>query len=216
MSLTAEEISFLKQQGISENDVLDARFMSVDERKKKAKELGKRLILKSPCGKGGHRLHTRYGHCVQCDTSKLAFVGRYSQKLYVYIAGSLEKSWIKVGTASDIEQRERSLRSSGYAGANDWRMLLHFKVDNAGRVEHEIQSFLEKYGSSQKYIKQNKEVEVLEVFQCSFDKAHEALNYAGGLLSIVPEEAWMKSNLEKYKAFKNIEGIGFIRRGNIT
>lgn len=216
MSLNTEELLFLKQQGFSESDVLDARSMSVDERKERAKELGKRLILKSPCGKGGHRLHTRHGHCVQCDTSKLAFVGRYTQKLYVYIAGSLEKAWIKVGTASDIDQRERSLRSSGYAGADDWKMLLYFKVENAGRIEHEIQSFISKYGSSQKYVKQNQEVEVLEVFLCSFNKAYEALNYTCGTLSIIPEEPWMEKNLEKYKAFKNIEGIGFTRKGNTT
>lgn len=216
MSLTSEEISFIKQYGFSENDVLDARYMSVDERKTQAKAQGKRLILKSPCGKGGHRLHTRHGHCVQCDTSKLAFVGRYTQKLYVYIAGSIERAWIKVGTASDIEQRERSLRSSGYAGANDWRMLLYFKVENAGRVEHEIQSLMNKYGSSQRYTKQDQEVEVLEVFQCSFDKAYEALNLTCGRLSITPEEPWMERNLDKYKAFKNIEGVGFIRRGNTT
>jgi len=51
MSLTSEEISFIKQHGFSENDVLDARYMSVDERKTQAKAQGKRLILKSPCGK---------------------------------------------------------------------------------------------------------------------------------------------------------------------
>ena len=216
MDLNIEEISFLKQQGLSEGDVLDARSMSVAERKTKAKELGKKLIMKSPCGKGGHRLHTRHGHCVQCDTSKLAFVGRYSQKLYVYIAGSLEKSWIKVGTASDIEQRERSLQTSGYAGANDWEMLLYFKTENAGSVEHKIQSLLDKYASSQRYMKQGQEVEVLEVFQCSFNKAYEALNHTCGSLSITPEDPWMKHNLDQYKSFHNIEGTGFVRRGNTT
>lgn len=213
MGLSQSEINFLNDQGLSQDDVFDGRFFSKDEAKEKAKDLNKCVVIGSPCRKAGHRLRSRAGHCVQCDTSKLAYERRYDANSYVYVAGSLDKCWIKIGTATDIDQRLRSLKSSGYGGADDWAMLLHFKIKNAGRIEHEMQSLLSHYGSNQRYIKQGQEVDVLEIFCCSFDKAYEALNKTIMAQRIKPERPWMASNLEPYKLFANVAGT-VKRKGN--
>ena len=94
--LTKEEIKFLKDHKFSEHDVLDARNMSKPEYKEQSKKQKKPIILGSSCKAGGHRLRTgNGGHCVQCDTSKIAYSRRYSKSGYVYISGSLEKNGLK-------------------------------------------------------------------------------------------------------------------------
>lgn len=213
MDLTQDELEFLDKQNFSSEDVLDSKAMSQKECKEESKRLGKKILLGTPCKEAGHRLRTRHGHCAQCDTSKIAYEGRYSQKGYVYIAGSVEKNWIKVGYATDITQRETSLRNKGYGGARDWFILLYFKIKNAGRIEKQIQLILKDYESSQTYIKEGRKVDVLEVFQCSFDEAYKALYEVLGSESNY-SDSWVSKNLAPYKSFPNIKGSGLVRKGN--
>jgi hypothetical protein len=176
MKLTEQEQQFLAEQGRSADDILDARGLSVKARKQKAKEQGKTLIIgDNPCGKAGHRLRTRSGHCVQCDTSKIAYQSRYSETGYVYIAGSLEKNFLKVGGTGTIYNRESSLRTQGYAGAYDWHILYWVKVANYGRIEGNLHSCLSKYAISESYIKDYKIQNAREVYRCPFTVAVSSL-----------------------------------------
>jgi len=87
VDLTQDEQRFLARYGLTANDVYDGRGVHNKIRRRLAKEVGKAVILKTPCAKAGHRLATRAGHCVQCDPKKLAFQQRHSESGYVYIAG---------------------------------------------------------------------------------------------------------------------------------
>src|SRR4051812_25738707 len=95
--LTADELAFLTSQNLVPDDVFDARWMSQERWFRKIKEAGKTIALGSPCRKAGHRLRSRKGHCVQCDTSKLAFAGRHELEQYIYIAGSRRARLVKMG-----------------------------------------------------------------------------------------------------------------------
>jgi hypothetical protein len=120
---TAEELRFLSRHNVSEDDVYDGRSQTKRNRKTRAKEAGKDLILTSvPCRAERHRLRTRAGHCAQCNPATIAFTARENSRGYVYITGSLAGQAIKVGTAGDTTQRERQLRAERYGGFSDWRI----------------------------------------------------------------------------------------------
>lgn len=201
--LTEQELAFLKQQGLGPEDVLDGRFLSQEARRKKAKVAGKEIVIGSACSKGGHRLRTRYGHCVQCDTSKIAFLKRYNTKAYVYIAGSKEKKFIKIGQTNEISDREKTLNfSSGdneaYARANDWCILLHFHTDESGRIEQETKQVLENFSSPQPYIRGGKQKNADEIYTCSFKQAEEALKKVLESKSIKTDKLWKSKNTDEY------------------
>lgn len=178
MDLTEQELRFLTALGLSIDDVLDARRLSSRARRRMAEEARKTLILGSPCEKAGHRLRTRSGHCAQCDTRKIAFQSRYSQIGYVYIAGSMLKKVIKVGTTESIAGRQSSLRKEGYAGCHDWTILAHVKVANCGRLEQRTLQLLDEYKNIESYLKDGKEQYAWEAFRCSFTVAKNALDDA--------------------------------------
>jgi hypothetical protein len=77
--LTASKQSFLRDQRIDFADVFDARSMSKRQRENHADETGQRFMIGTTCEKGGHRLRTKNGHCIQCDTSKIAHLLRFSE-----------------------------------------------------------------------------------------------------------------------------------------
>lgn len=132
--LTSKENAFLRSQRLTLNDVYDGRAESQVERGEHAKAAGKSIVLATACMRG-HRLRTLHGHCVQCDTSKLAFQKRFSTAGHIYIAGSLSSELIKIGFTTDPDQRDRSLLFETYGGASDWALLYSANVDDAGRVE---------------------------------------------------------------------------------
>ncbi len=103
--LTDEELRFLYTQRIDESAVMDCSWMR-PRRYKWAMEEGGYLWCISPtyCY-NGHRLRSRPGHCIQCDTSRIAFVKRHHDAAYIYIAGSLESKVVKVGNAIWPERR---------------------------------------------------------------------------------------------------------------
>jgi hypothetical protein len=113
-SLTDEETYFLSGLGFSADDVYDVRGVSKWIWQKQAKEAGKDIVLGNECRKGGHRLRTRAGHCLQCDPKKISFQQRHSGKGYVYIAGSMSGRLIKIGTCSGLDQRLRQIRAERY------------------------------------------------------------------------------------------------------
>jgi hypothetical protein len=173
--LTPTELNFLSSQGLGPDDVMDVRGMPQWLWFKRIEEENMTVALGSRCRAAGHRLRSRRGHCVQCDTSKLSFVARYSADQYVYIAGSRLAKLMKFGTCRDCAQREKQLRAERYGGVGDWRMVYSVEVRNAGAVEDAARSRLSRYAVSSDYWKNNSRQTASEVLRCAFSQAESAL-----------------------------------------
>jgi hypothetical protein len=63
LSFTAEEQLFMKAQGLTSEDFLDARGLKGTVWKQMAAEQLKDIAVGNLCG-NGHRLKTRAGHCI--------------------------------------------------------------------------------------------------------------------------------------------------------
>jgi hypothetical protein len=173
--LTDAEKWFLAHYGLAPDDVYDARGQPGRFWKERIREENKTIALGTRCGNGGHRLRTRAGHCVQCDPKKLAFEARHSAEQYVYIAGSVSEKLIKIGTCKNVPQRERQVRAERYGGVGDWNVIFSVKVRNAGDVEHQARSKLCRHIVVRSYWKDGFEQRGIELLQCSFTRAWEAL-----------------------------------------
>jgi hypothetical protein len=165
--------------------------------KQRAREEGKSVIIGAACKRGGHRLRTRAGHCVQCDPKKLAFEARYSAEQYVYIAGSLATQLLKIGTCKYISQRESQLRAEGYGGASDWIVIFYIAVQRAGEIEHRARSSISQYVVAKPYWKDGVEQTGIELLQCAFGRAKGALISAAESAKLA--EPWTARSSSAYE-----------------
>jgi T5orf172 domain len=145
VGFTEEIRSFLASQRINESEVLDASRLS-PRSYKYAMELEGKLfaIVRRPCYQG-HYLRSRSGHCIQCDTRRIAFTKRHYKEAYVYIAGSQAARVVKVGSTSTPWEKEAYLNTIGYGDISDWKIPYYTKVPNAGKVEFNAHSQLSAY-----------------------------------------------------------------------
>jgi hypothetical protein len=176
--LTAEQISFLTQHGIPVAEIFNASGCSSSaERKRKMKELGKKFAYGvTECRAAGHTLRTRNGHCIQCDTSKIAYARRHSKTSIVYVAGSRKCKRVKIGVTENLSQRTANLVSEKYGGADDWVMLATAgPIKNAGLIEHTVQKTLSQYRDKTFSLRPSKAQESYEVFICSAKEAVSVL-----------------------------------------
>ena len=181
MPFTDEELRFLRWHGLDQEDVFDGRYQSKEDRHEGAKSEGKFLVLSSvPCRAAGHRIRTRAGHCFQCDPLKLVYQIRHSKSGFVYVAGSLSGRVIKIGTAKHIGQREGQLRAERYAGFADWIVLFSIQVGEAGRVEHDASARVPGRRVFNSYFKNGVEQTAIEVLECPFSAAVEAIKESLG------------------------------------
>lgn len=177
MDFDEQELRFLAEHGLTASDIFDGRGMSVADRKREAKKLGKDFLVgNNSCGEYGHRLRTRAGHCIQCNTSRITYQTRHTKSGYVYIAGSIRQKLIKVGGTESTDDRERTLNNDQYARACDWEMLYSVWVDEYGDTEDKIRKLLAPYQIWVSYTKEGKEQESNETFRCSFTVAKNALD----------------------------------------
>ena len=184
LGLRPSELSFLARQGLSEDDVFDVRGYTQDTWFCLIDEARKTIALGSPCRKAGHRLRSRRGHCVQCDTSKLAFAERHGLEQYVYIAGSLSARLLKVGTCKDIDQRFRQICFENHGQASDWIPLYYLRVPRAGEVEARILARLSEYAVPDQYWKNGQLQTSIELVRCSYSRALQALSDVIGDTSV--------------------------------
>jgi hypothetical protein len=178
--------------GLGPEDVFDARSYRQRTWFRLIEKAEKTIALGSRCSRGGHRLRSRRGHCVQCDPKKLAYQARWNAEQYVYIAGSLGNSLIKIGTCSDCNQREKQLRAERYGGCSDWRLLLTRKVKRAAAIEYAAHKALSDYWVTPRaYVKDGNFQSATELLSCSFSRAKAVLNsvIAGQTIS----ETWEAS-----------------------
>lgn len=174
--LKPSELAFLHSQNLTADDVYDARFMYQLQWFKEIKEAGKTIALGSPCRKAGHRLRSRKGHCVQCDTKILAFAGRYDLKQYLYVAGSLQARLIKIGVCKDLRQRINQICSERHGDARDWAVIYAVEIERAGEIEERVLSRLGKFAIDSSYWKNGFQQQSIELRRCSISQALEAMN----------------------------------------
>jgi hypothetical protein len=190
--LSPEQLAFLRAQKIPMSSLFDASGMKNANYQLAMRSDGKSFAYGvTPCGKGGHTLRTRAGHCIQCDHSKIAFMLRHDARAYVYIAASHAGKLIKIGSTLDVADRQKKLNDYQYGGQTDWQILGIANSASAGRIESEAQAKLGRYAVLGEYIRSGRRQRCYELFRCNFADARDALKAAlgaGGTLR-VPDEA---------------------------
>jgi hypothetical protein len=191
--LTSEQLIFLRHHKISLSDVFDAAGLRTKDYKEAMKLLGMSIAIGvSPCGVRGHTMRTRAGHCVQCNPAAITFLKRYEQTAYVYIAGSEEARFLKIGFSEDPSARVEHLNKLCYA-AFDWKPLFYVSCAKAGKVEHEVHRKLEKYAVRNfAYVRGDRDVTCFELFSCGYKTA---LNSVASILNVeVMRHGWENTN----------------------
>lgn len=102
----------------------------------------------------------------------------------------------KIGTATDIEQRERNLRNQAYGGISDWKMLFYADVKNGGEVEGKALKLLADCRVSRTYAKDGETQEATELLRVTFARAIKAVSSAIG--SEKPGELWIEKSRRAY------------------
>jgi hypothetical protein len=179
-TLTSAQRSFLEHHGIALSSTFDASGMKKSQYAPAMREADKFFAYGlSPCARGGHRLRTRSGNCPECDPASISFALRHLRDAHVYIAGSLRKKLIKVGTSRDLStlpKRIGILNCDGYGDASDWRLLSNvYAGNNAGRLESAVHRHLEDCRMSVDYWHSGKITLGKECFCCSYSTARSAL-----------------------------------------
>lgn len=162
--LTEHELHFLYTQRIDESAVMDCSSMQSHRYKRHMEQEGYLwCIAPKPCY-AGHRLRSRAGHCIQCDTARISFVKRHHDTAYIYIAGSLGSKVMKIGNAICPERRVAALNTRYYGSITDWVILYRAKYEEAGKIEFAAHGRLFGYRRGCK-----------EIFRCDYETARKAL-----------------------------------------
>ena len=180
--LTKEEKQFIKQHGLALSEFYDARGLPQSVYHPKAKDQGCLWVINS-CYRG-HRLKTRSGHCIVCDPKRIVFQRRYSESgiLYIAVAGEYCKVGITENNNFDsvdsIYHRLATLNmDDGYGGITGWKIVKHWEVMNAGRIENEIHQLLEQYKEDDvDYWYSGEWRTAKELFKCSQEIAENVVN----------------------------------------
>lgn len=208
--VTKEERDFITQQGLPEELFFDVNGQSIDDYiSQKMKSIGKVFAYNSrPCNEYGHTLRTRAGHCIQCDTARIAFILANVSFGTVYIAGSIKGQLIKIGTTSSKESRADSLNRTKYGNLTDWEILLSFRALGAGSIEFEIQKRLKQYAATDiKYSHDSHDQRSYELFRCSYIRAKDSLKDVINDLKIEPIGLIEKIKLIDNYSFKTLRRL---------
>jgi len=166
-SLSRDQITFLKKHNISLGVVFNAKGLRRNDYRSQMKSLDMRFAYGvTPCGKMGHTLRSRAGHCIQCDTSQIAFMNRHSEEGYVYVSISLKEKFLKIGCTNNIQNRESSMNSNSYAGTDDWETIFSVKTKNAGKIEFDTHKQLSQFYFPVDYYRNGVVVTCREIFKC--------------------------------------------------
>lgn len=195
--LTPEQRLFLKRHKISVSAIFDATGMSKSQYQDAMRAEDKYFAIGvTACRKEGHTLRIRSGHCVQCDTSDIAYFFRHYANAYVYIAASRKKSLTKIGFSTDPADRMRTVNCFSYGGADDWGVISQLKCKNAGSIEFDVHEKLSPFSSPQSYYRSGVKTNCLETFACGYPIARQALKNVVG-------DNEMKNIFERKDAFLN-------------
>jgi hypothetical protein len=178
VALTDSQRHFIASQGISEDEVFDASNMSARWYKSEMEREGKLFALvANPCYRG-HYLRSRSGHCIQCDTKRIAFIKRHYKAAFVYIVGSRSEKLLKIGSSDSPWDRGSHLNQLGYGGVTDWKSLYHASFPDAGKVEFNVHGLLSSFASPRNYFREGVYTSCREIFACQYTAARDALSSA--------------------------------------
>lgn len=182
--LTNEEKEFLKKHNLSPKDFYYAVGEPVTVYHDKAKKAGCLFVINS-C-QHGHRLKTRSGHCIVCNSKYLSFQKRESGAGIVYVA--ISGKYCKVGVTDEKQKRnsesigDREYRlnmEGGYASRTGWRTIKYWPLEkNVGKVERDAHLILQKYKAEEKYTYSGEKRKAQEIFECSIQTAIDAVKKA--------------------------------------
>jgi len=172
-----EELEFARKHNLQLDWFFDAKGSPMTTFVKDKMRQNEKLFAYNcaPCNQG-HSLKSRKGHCIVCDTSDIAFYLRHYQSGYVYIAASLKAMRIKIGSTSNIKNREKDLNfEKGYGNFSDWTILCFIHTLEVGKHETALHNILSPYREPPIEYKKSKEYQkAQEIFRCSYQKAYEA------------------------------------------
>ncbi|TMJ03418.1 MAG: GIY-YIG nuclease family protein [Alphaproteobacteria bacterium] len=204
MSGFTDEIrSFLCSQRIPDDWVCDASMVGPRRYKRKMEAEGKLFaIVREPCY-NGHYIRSHKGHCMQCDTSRIAYVLRHYKEAYVYIAGSRSQRLLKIGWSETPYDRAEHLNSIGYGAISDWELLYYGSYPEAGKVELSSHSRLSWHMTPRGWFREGVPQDAREIFKCSYTEAREAIRRVAGMEGEGEWEAhWVKRKLYEPKEEK--------------
>jgi hypothetical protein len=165
---------FVKEHQLNIDDFFNANGLPIGQVRDEMKSLNKLFAYNTtPCDRGNHRIRDRHSHCIVCDPKNIAFMRRSREAGAIYIAGSIKKQIIKVGsTTENVAIRIAKLNSRKVGNTSDWVALKTFACEQVTSAENKIHSVLSKYKvAGDLYgITESK-----ELFRCSFEKANEAV-----------------------------------------
>jgi hypothetical protein len=174
LPLSREELQFLKLHDIPLSKVFDATGMP----KPIYRQLMRTADLPfacgtTPCRLAGHRLRTRSGHCIQCDTAKIAYMLRWQKSGFIYVAYSDAFRLTKVGFSEDPSARMIQLNRVGYGGAYDWDLMQIFYCSrDGGRIESKVHKSLTDWHESDAfYDTEYVNTQCYEIYSCSWQEA---------------------------------------------
>ena len=174
-TLSNAQVRFLQEQGISLSQVFDGSGLRAKERIAMMDALGTPFYYGgAKCQASSHTLRTKPGHCIQCDTSKIAFQLRHAASGHVYVAYSDSRKYAKVGySQAHPDERIAFLRREAYGTASDWQLkTTRYLETHAGRREFEIHARLEQFRKPVIYEKSpGVFAECREIFSCSLQVA---------------------------------------------
>jgi hypothetical protein len=195
--ITDQEFVFLVSQKILLSQIYDARGRGPTSFNEEAKVAGLLFGMAKACEKGRHRLFTRKGHCIQCDTSKIAFIRRFGDAGYVYIAATPKGRLLKVGSTSDVTSRSSTLNTEGgYAGFDDWVIIAHAKIQSMGRVEFEVHKALEDLSLSMEYVRAGRKQITREVMRGDLKRIWKA--YQAAIAKVPDSDRWRHQKLASF------------------
>lgn len=202
-------LDFFEYHKIDLKDVFDAKGLSVTDVKEEMKKHDFLFAYNTTPCQFGHKLRDRHSHCIVCKTSSISFMKRSRQTGYLYIAGSIIKSFIKIGmTTETIEKRILKLNSRKVGNTNDWVILKSIKCDKVNIIEFDIHKELEKYKVEGEIYGDG--IESSEIFRCKYEKANEVIeNYFSKNNIEKKEQKTFIQNTEKYNNFRNIVNLKF-------
>lgn len=171
------EINFLRKHDIPNELLFDASGQSVSKVKAEMKAKGKRFAFNTTkCNKGGHTIRTRSGHCIQCNTARVAYMNRHESAGIFYVMQSSKKKLFKVGfTSTKKEERSDSLNRTNYGSINDWVELFTFNSSHAGKLETYVKQELCLYLSKFGYAHDGHTQHSSEIFDCTYSQVKDAI-----------------------------------------
>jgi hypothetical protein len=207
--LTKSQLAFLDKHKISEDLLLNANGSGMtEELSLRMSEEGKILAYNtSECSANkNHNFITPEGDCPQCHTASIQTALKEYQTGYIYIIGSVQAGLTKVGAATEIIKRVKSLNgaASRYGGFDDWEMLFYAKTSNIGKVERKVQEGLASYMDTRQFRKSEKMPKGSQLFRCSYNRVQKALTDVQEELAIEFTQKVEKSAILYNYQFRNL------------